>query len=254
MTIGVVTAGFYGQKRDFTAFGVERWIEAESAWKRIADLDSPGLFVFSDGQRWELRISGLDAKRRDGFKRPIRNSLVVQGKAGHDAELAAAAARCGASPDGFAELEDAIAEVLTPDRVEELFAGTATTADLAEPVYQIAARLPAYEPTDRPGSWSVGQHTPGAVSAVLQRATRLADGGVGLIAYGVTYPEPEDTGPGDLLIVQAESSQGWKAILQPPPSQALVAPEDGHPKVIPPAILILAGLAILTVVLVVLLI
>lgn len=121
--IGVFTAGEAGASREYRYFGVREFTDAVRAWSPVADLEDLGLFCYSNGENWEIRVSGLSTNRTDSHGRRLQNTVVVQGAA-ISKEPKQQARRLAeaflSDPSGLAELIDGL---VSEDRVESWFRG-----------------------------------------------------------------------------------------------------------------------------------
>lgn len=186
--IGVFTAGNAGDSREHAYHGVGEWTEPLRYWQQVADMDLFGLYVFSNGQDWETRVSGLDSKRTDSRGRRLRNSLIARGQCGDRSSepqgLALARWVLGGEAEG--ELAERTASVLTQRVVESWYQGeTVDLADIDQIVLDSGPIASDGAPAER--LWMGLEHgsAPGlAFGAVAE----LLSGRRGLVAVGEIYP------------------------------------------------------------------
>lgn len=245
MTLGVRTAGFAGQNRDFALLGLEAWREPERALESLADLDANGVFVYGNGTRWEVRVAGMDARRADSFRRPIRNDILMRGDThdDHDLDLALRLGVHALTDTGYADIEDRLAAALTAERVEALFRG----GDVRDAIHGALASLEAPERTasterdDSGTSWRGGALNQDAGRHLVPRIRAILSGQAGLVIRGEIYPEASSNIP--TLLALNDSVAEWTEIGPKPTVDRSKDSQDGHPKALM-AMLVLVGTAI----------
>lgn len=190
--LGILTAGRSGADREFSLLGMLEWLQPATCWASLADLERPGMFVFSDGTDWELRVTDLDSGRRDAHGRRISNTLVLRGSASDERHRETALSLATSASDGTARsrIEAMLATELSEDVVESWYDGANESIQdrLTSAVETCVGYLP--NPMERQleaGLQVVSATAEGAQRLFEQAVAELLGPGPGLAIWGTIY-------------------------------------------------------------------
>jgi len=166
-------------------------------WARYRDntiFEDPTILVHSDGERWQVYLSGIPSARRDTTNAVIRYTVALEGAAnvesGKDAELALAMVSAWlddlVDDPALGRLTHELDERFDETVVERLYREPDGADDVRDLVMAAATALsPASrpEPEEWPEHWLGSVSTNRARQAFLARAARALDGEAGRALY-----------------------------------------------------------------------